>query len=93
MLKLATTAFSSDKRSIHRHRKNLRLFYLPGYSPQSNPDKLLNQDVKTNAVGRQRPNDQPEMMQQIRSYLRSTQDRPQVIRNYFKHQDVRYAST
>jgi hypothetical protein len=90
MLKLATTAFSSDKRWIHRHRKNLRLFYLPGYSPQSNPDELLNQDVKTNAVGRQRPNDQPEMMQQIR---RSTQDRPQVVRNCFKHQDVRYAST
>lgn len=72
---------------------NLRLFYLPGYSPQSNPDELLNQDVNTNAVGWQRPNDQPEMMQQIRSYLRSTQNRPQVVRNYFKLQDVRYEST
>ena len=81
------------KRWVHRHRKNLRLFYLPGYSPQLNPDELLNQDVKTNAVGRQRPHDQPEMMQQIRSYLRSTQHRPQVVRNYFKHQDVRYAAT
>ena len=81
------------KRWVHRHRKQLRLFYLPGYSPQLNPDELLNQDVKTNAVGRQRPNDQPEMLQQVRSYLRSTQRRPQVVRNYFKHQDVRYAAT
>lgn len=78
---------------VHRHRKNLRLFYLPGYSPQLNPDELLNQDVKTNAVGRQRPNDQPEMLQQVRSYLRSTQHRPQIVRNYFKHQDVHYAAT
>jgi len=78
---------------VHRHRKNLRLFYLPGYSPQLNPDELLNQDVKTNAVGRQRPNDQPEMLQQVRSYLRSTQHRSQIVRNYFKHQDVRYAAT
>jgi transposase len=81
------------KRWVLRHRKSIWLFYLPGYSPQLNPDELLNQDVKTNAVGRQRPNDQPEMLQQVRSYLRSTQHRPQIVRNYFKHQDVRYAAT
>jgi len=78
---------------VHRHRKRIRLFYLPGYSPQLNPDELLNQDVKTNAVGRQRPKDQPEMMQQVRSYLRSTQRQPQVVKNYFEHKDVQYAAT
>lgn len=78
---------------VHRHRKRIRLFFLPGYSPQLNPDELLNQDVKTNAVGRQRPKDQPGMMQQVRSYLRSTQRRPQVVKNYFKHKDVHYAAT
>ena len=78
---------------VHRHRKRIRLFYLPGYSPQLNPDELLNQDVKTNAVGRQRPKDQPEMMQQVRSYLRSTQRQPQVVKNYFEHKNVQYAAT
>lgn len=81
------------KRWVHHHRKHIRLFELPGYSPQLNPDELLNQDVKTNAVGRQRPKDQPEMMQQVRSYLRSTQRQPQVVKNYFKHKDVQYAAT
>jgi len=78
---------------VHRHRKRIRLFYLPGYSPQLNPDELLNQDVKTNAVGRQRPKDQPAMMQQVRSYLRSTQHQPQIVKNYFEHKDVQYAAT
>lgn len=81
------------KRWLYRNRRLIRLFYLPGYSPQLNPDELLNQDVKTNAVGRQRPKDQPEMMQQVRSYLRSTQRQPQVVKNYFKHKDVQYAAT
>ena len=81
------------KRWIYRNRKRIRLFYLPGYSPQLNPDELLNQDVKTNAVGRQRPKEQLEMIQQVRSYLRSTQRRPQVVKNYFKHKDVQYAAT
>ncbi|MHB0947185.1 MAG: IS630 family transposase [Sedimentisphaerales bacterium] len=81
------------KRWVHQNRKRIRLFYLPGYSPQLNPDELLNQDVKTNAVGRNRPQDQPEMMRQVRSYLRSTQHRPQIVKNYFKHKDVHYAAT
>ena len=50
------------QRWVYQRRKKIRLFYLPGYSPQLNPDEFLNQDVKTNAVGRQRPKDQPEMM-------------------------------
>jgi len=77
---------------VQRHSKNIRLFYLPGYSPQLNPDEFLNQDVKTNAVGRQRPKDRPEMMHRVRSYLRSTQRRPQVVKSYFHHKDVRYAA-
>jgi transposase len=81
------------KRWVYQHREYIQLFYLPGYSPQLNPDELLNQDVKTNAVGRQRPQDQPELMQQVRSYLRSTQRQPQIVKNYFKHKAVQYAAT
>ena len=29
--------------------------WLPSYSPELNPDELLNQDVKSNALGRVRP--------------------------------------
>lgn len=31
------------------------LIRLPGYCPELNPDELLNQDVKTNALGKSRP--------------------------------------
>ena len=52
----------------------------------------LNQDVKSNAVGRRRPATQPEMIQQVRGYLRSTQGRQEIVRSYFQHKDVRYAA-
>jgi len=65
---------------------------LPGYSPDLNPDELLNQDVKSNAVGRRRPANQQEMMATVRSYLRSTQRQPHIVRNYFNQEDVRYAA-
>jgi hypothetical protein len=68
------------------------MFRLPGYSPDLNPDELLNQDVKTNAVGRRRPGSQDEMISDVRSYLRSTQKQPHIVRSYFNHEDVRYAA-
>ena len=77
---------------VARHAEQLERFFLPGYSPELNPDELLNQDVKTNAHGRRRPQDQPEMINNVRSYLRSTQQQPEVVRNYFQEQHVRYAA-
>jgi len=65
------------------HREQIRIFYLPSYSPELNPDELLNQDVKTNALGRVRPFNVQEMMDNVRSYLRITQARPTVVKNYF----------
>lgn len=79
-------------RWVERHQPRLRLFFLPGYSPDLNPDELLNQDVKTNAVGRQRPRDKGELMGNVRRYLWSTQRRPQKVRSYFRHPSVRYAA-
>jgi transposase len=70
----------------------VRLFYLPGYRPDLNPDEYLNQDVKSNAVGRRRPPDAETMRKDISAYLRSRQRRPQIVMNYFKHESVRYAS-
>jgi transposase len=80
------------KRWVAEHARQLRLFYLPGYSPKLNPDELLNQDVKSNAVGRQRPQNRQEMVSTVRAYLRSTQRRPDIVQNYFRQEDVRYAA-
>jgi transposase len=77
---------------IAAHPDALAVFFLPGYSPQLNPDEYLNQDVKSNAVGRQRAPDQRTMIANVRSYLRQTQRRPHIVVNYFRHKDVAYAA-
>ena len=80
------------RRWLDANRRRIRMFFLPGYSPELNPDEYLNNDVKSNAVGRQRPGDRSEMIAQVRSYLRQTQGRPEIVRNYFNHEDVAYAA-
>lgn len=85
-------AGAHTQRWAKRHRKQIRLFVLPGYSPELNPDELLNQDVKTNAVGRKRPRTPLELVGNVRRFLWSTQRRPAKVRNSFRHPNVRYAT-
>jgi transposase len=74
------------------HADRIRLFFLPGYSPELNPDELLNQDAKTNAVGRKRPHNLIEMIKNLRSFLWSRQRTHHIVRNYFHAESVQYAA-
>ena len=91
-----------DRHPVHRASKvkiwidkncdKIRIFFLPSYSPELNPDEMLNQDVKSNALGRQRPRNQNEMVKNVRSYLFRRQKQSLIIKNYFKEQCVKYAA-
>jgi len=80
------------KKWLKKHEQHLRVVYLPGYSPELNPDEHLNQDVKSNAVGRRRPHNQKEMICNVRSYLYGRQRQPQLVKKYFEAKSVRYAA-
>jgi transposase len=69
----------------------VELVYLPGYSPELNPDEMVNQDTKQ-AMRKCRPADQREMMHNVRVHLRSRQKRPDVVRRFFHEKHVRYAA-
>jgi transposase len=77
---------------VERHQEEIRLVYLPPYSPALHPGEYLNQDVKSNAAGRWRPRTQGKMMDNLRSYLRSTQKCQDVVRRFFHGEPVRYAA-
>ncbi|MGH9776724.1 MAG: IS630 family transposase [Candidatus Acidiferrales bacterium] len=79
------------QRWLAAQQGRIKLLFLPGYSPELNPDELLNQDVKSRA-GRQRPQDQAQMMRSLRGHLRSTQKQPAKVRRYFHEEHVAYAA-
>ncbi len=80
------------KTFVAANTKDFRLIQLPGYCPELNPDELLNQDVKTNALGKSRPRTRHEMMTAVRRHLFRRQKQPQVIKNLFQEKHVRYAA-
>jgi transposase len=77
---------------VEAHQDRIELYRLPSYSPELNPDELVNQDVKTNAVNRQRARTQTDMIRNVRGYLHSRQKRPEIVRRYFHAPTVRYAA-
>lgn len=86
-----------ERHPVHISRKARRWVehhqtYLPPYSPALNPGEFLNQDLKANAAGRQRPRTKVQMMANLRTYLRSTQKFPDLARRYFHAEAVRYAA-
>lgn len=79
------------ERWVQKHASQIRLFPLPTASPELNPDEYLNQDVKTNAVGQRRPHDKQQMLGDLRTYMRSTQQQPEIVKSYFRHPSAKYA--
>lgn len=77
---------------FNANRRRIRVFFLPSYSPELNPDEYLNNDVKENAVGRQRPANQQEMMNTVTAYLQITKRQQTMVRRYFLAKDVQYAA-
>jgi len=80
------------KRWLEENSDRIRHFVLPAYSPELNPDEYLNQDIKSNAVGRRRASDAKELIQNVRGYLRGTQQRADIVQRYFHAESVRYAA-
>lgn len=77
---------------LSKNSKKIRIFFLPAYSPDLNPDEMLNQDVKANAVGKKRPSNQKELMNNIRSYLNQRRSNREIVKRYFNEKSVRYAA-
>ena len=77
---------------VEKNSQRIQMFFLPSYSPELNPDEMLNQDVKTNAVGRKRPSTQKEMIKNVRGYLWSRQRKPDSVKKYFHKKSVNYAA-
>jgi len=60
---------------IERHKDKLQVYYLPTYSPELNPNELLNQDVKSNVVGKLRAANVDELKENVKSHLKKYQSK------------------
>jgi transposase len=69
----------------------LKVFYLPPYSPELNPDELVWNHVKSHRIGKTMITGPDDLKAKVISCLRSLQKYPKKIMGFFKEPHVRYA--
>ena len=70
----------------------LRLFYLPPYSPDRNPDELVWKHLKTDTVGRATIASLVDFRSKVKSSMLSLQRNPAKIRSFFQKPSLKYAA-
>jgi transposase len=69
----------------------LELYFLPGYSPEPNPDETVWSYVKHHSVGKEIITGPSQFHLLVLGALRRLRKSPCMVRNFFKAKDVRYA--
>ncbi|MGA9823597.1 MAG: transposase [Methylocystis sp.] len=69
-----------------------RLFYLPPYSPDRNPDDLVGKHLKADTVGRMTVTSKDDFKSKVRSSMRQLQNNPAKIRSFHQKPSLRYAA-
>ena len=68
----------------------LKLFYLPGYSPELNPDEWVWKNVKHDRIGKTGVTSKQDLKSKAIGALRRLQKRPALVRAFFADPHLRY---
>jgi transposase len=74
------------------NKEKIELFFLPPYSPESNPDEYLNSDLKQRIRSGLPARSENDLTKKTRSFMKTLQRRPQHVMKYFKHPMAAYAA-
>jgi transposase len=72
--------------------EKIEVFYLPSYSPELNPDELLNADLKQRVTSAAPARNKIALTRTAVGALSSIQKQPQRVRSYFGQSNVSYAA-
>ena len=94
--------FVTDGHPAHKTKKlnewlaenteRIEVFFLPPYSPELNPQEYVNQDVKTNVIGKKRPINKAQMRANVEDFMYSRKNDRRQVQKYFHVSYVRYAA-
>lgn len=73
------------------HAHQIKLFYLPSYCPDLNPDEHLNNDLKSRLRNLPQSRQKGQLKTQAQSVMRKLQKSPEHVQSYFQHHAVHYA--
>lgn len=79
------------RKFVASHRHAIRIYLLPAYSPELNPDEHVWEEIKDKRLGRQTIKNKKELKKRLHSVLKSLQKRTDRIISFFHIPETRYA--
>src|SRR5829696_8977679 len=93
---------SLDRLPVHRSAKvrawlagreaEIEVFYLPGYSPELNPDEGVNGDLKPAVTRKELARSKAQLKRAVVGHMRRLSTLPDRVRSFFGHETFRYAA-
>ena len=73
-------------------KEQIEVFFLPSYSPETNPDEYLNCDLKQGISNKKSPKTKEKLQDNVQDHMEMLQGNPQRVQKYFRHESIRYAA-
>lgn len=77
---------------LEEHKDRIELFFLPPYSPELNPQEYVNQDLKTNIIGKKRPINKAQMKTNVENFMYKRKNDKKQVQKYFHASHIKYAA-
>lgn len=77
---------------LKKNKEKIEVFFIPPYSPELNPQEYLNQDLKTNIIGKKRAINKDQLKANIDGFMKKRKKSKPQVQKYFHHKCVRYAA-
>ena len=77
---------------IWHHRRQVRLIYLPAYSPEYNPDEHVWEEIKDKKLRRQPIKNKRDLKKRLHSTLKSLQHHSERVISFFHFPETQYAA-
>lgn len=74
------------------NKERIEVFFIPPYSPELNAQEYLNQDVKTNVVGKKRPINKEQLKSNIKNFMIEKKKNRMAVKKYFHVKHVKYVA-
>jgi transposase len=78
------------KAYMRSNRDRMRVFFLPVYAPEINPDEQVWNETKDNRIGKQPVKNKEDLKRRIYRAFQSLQKTPDRIKSFFKLKNTRY---
>ncbi|MEY3760673.1 MAG: hypothetical protein RIR39_2164 [Pseudomonadota bacterium] len=76
---------------VRTHRSQLRVFFLPKWAPEFNPDEQVWNEIKNNRIGKQAVKNKEDLKERLVSALDSLKKNTKRVISFFSLPDTQYA--